>query len=348
MMYLLVVRKSLRQITEYAASRSFAVVGGRRIGKTSVLTQLHRLRLPSAGFYAVFHDCSSTPTFQDFMDSPLQSCLPEPLVDVRSLGDLWKVALSGKPIVLLLDEADKLVVADQEAHPKWKLFGALRWLVNSGRVQLVLSGEKSLRSAMLDPTSPLFNLVNEILLRPLDYISLKELVTRPMRLMEIELSDEQLIVQQIFEFTSGHPNVAQRLCHRLIEHLTDEEKRRITPDDVNTIVNMPAFQRVDFLGTFWEAASPLEKIISLLMTNDTSVRTLDSVHQALALRCQLSPKVREVDESLQRLVDLRSILRATQTGYEFAVTAFPKVVAGSMVSTDLISRFVDEYRERVE
>jgi hypothetical protein len=36
-----------------------------------------------------------------------------------------------------------------------------------------------------------------------------------------------------------------------------------------------------------------------------------------------------VDAALERLVDLRTILKRTQTGYEFAVMAFPRVLTQS-------------------
>jgi len=105
------------------------------------------------------------------------------------------------------------------------------------------------------------------------------------------------------------------------------------------------FQREDFLGTYWGAATFLEKIISLLMSDDGNARTLRTVRQALAERCNLHPKAREMDDALQRLVDLRSILKRTSTGYEFAVEAFPRVVAGTMTLDDMLEVLVEDYAE---
>jgi hypothetical protein len=127
--------------------------------------------------------------------------------------------------------------------------------------------------------------------------------------------------------------------------LNEQGTRRITPDDVNAIIEDPGFQRDDFLSTYWEAATFLDKIISLLMTDDENVRTLRTVRRVLAERCDLQVKAREVDDALQRLVDLRSILKRTPIGYEFAVEAFPRVVGGTMTLKDMLERWVEDYAE---
>ena len=334
----------LRDILENVEVSSYVVIGGRRIGKTSTLGRLHRVRLPAAGFRTLYHDCSTTPAYDVFLATAIRDWRPDPPADVpATFGDLLQSPPSDKPLVLILDEADKLVPADRANN--WRLFNALRALANSGRAQVVLSGERTLRDALRDPKSPLFNFANEMLLGPLDYRAVEELVTRPMKQLEIELVDEKVIVDRIWAFTSGHPNVVQRLCRRLIERLNELGTRRITLDDVDAVIEDPGFQRDDFLSTYWEAATSLEKIISLLMADDESVRTLRAVRRALAERCNLRPKAREVDDALQRLVDLRSILKRTPTGYEFAVEAFPRVVAGTMTLEDMLEVLVEDYAE---
>jgi serine/threonine protein kinase len=339
--------KELRAIAEQVDTASYTIIAGRRFGKTSILGRLHRVRLPAAGFRVLYHDCSTTPTYKAFLATSIRDWQPESPPDGSvTFSDLLQSPPADKRLVLLLDEADKLIPADQTNG--WPLFNALRALANSGRTQVVLSGERTLREALRDSTGPLFNFANEILLGPLDFRSVEELVTRPMKQLEIELEDEKAIVNHIWTFTSGHPNVVQRLCRRLIERLNEQGVRRVTLDDVNAVIENPAFQRDDFLSTYWEAATSLEKIISLLMADDKSVRTLRTVRQALGKRCNLQPKAREVDDALQRLVDLRSILKRTPTGYEFAVEAFPRVVAGTMTLDDMLEILTEEYQEEGE
>ena len=334
----------LREVTEHAANVSYAIIGGRRIGKTSIVGRLHRTRLPVAGFRTIYHDCSTITSYESLLATPIRSWQPEPPSNAPStFGELFTSLPDEKSLVLLLDEADKLVPVDRVSH--WRLFKALRSMSNARRAQVVLSGERTLREALRDPSSPLFNFTNEILLGPLDYRAVEVLVTQPMRQLEIELEDAKGIVNLVWSFTSGHPNVVQRLCRRLIEQLKRNHERRITLDDVNAEIEDSDFQRKDFLDTFWEAASHLEKIISLLMANDQNLRTLAAVRQSLAQHCNLQPKAREVDEALQRLVDLRSILKRTLSGYDFAVESFPRIVARTVTLNDMLEILVEDYRE---
>ena len=134
----------------------------------------------------------------------------------------------------------------------------------------------------------------------------------------------------------------------MIMWLEEQAFRCISLDNVNAVIENPGFQRDDFLSTYWEAATGLEKIISLLMADDKSVRTLPDVRQSLEKRCNLRPKARHVDDALQRLVDLRSILKRTPAGYEFAVEAFPRVVAGTMTLAEMLEILTEEYQEQGE
>jgi hypothetical protein len=251
-----------------------------------------------------------------------------------------------KPFVLLLDETDKIVPSDQKSG--WHFFNTLRALANSGQAQIILTGERTLRGALRDSRSPLFNFPNELPIGCLSYQAVEELITQPMRDLEIELPAKTATIHRIFEFTSGHPNVVQRLGSRLVERLNELDTRRITLEDVNTVIEDPGFQRDDFLSTYWEAATPLEKIISLLMADEARVRTLTNTQRLLEKRCGLHPSAGEIDDAFQRLVDLRSILKRTPTGYEFAVKAFPRVVAGTMTLNDMLMILTEEYEEQGE
>ncbi|MCI0559788.1 MAG: ATP-binding protein [Nitrososphaera sp.] len=337
----------IKEILEHIEDGAYSIIGGRRIGKTSIVGRLHRNHFPASGYCSVYHDCSITPTYDSFFASIIRDWCPEPpLLASPTFGDLIQSPPDGKPIILLLDEADKLVPFDRAND--WKLFNKLRALVNSGRIRVILSGERTLRDAMRDPTSPLFNFANEILLGPLDFRAIEELITRPMKQLEIMIEHEEQVVRHIYDFTSGHPNVVQRLCRRLIEQLIEQKSRKITTHEVIRVIEDPAFQREDFLSTYWEAATTLERLISLLMADDKSVRTLQTVRKALADCCNLYPKVREIDDALQLLVDLRLILKRTPTGYDIAVDAFPRVVGGTMTLHDMLEILTEEYLEQKE
>jgi hypothetical protein len=335
----------LRTIAEGIRKRSYFLIGGRRFGKTSILFRLNLFRLPAMGFYTIYHNFQSTPSTEEFLQAKIHKWQPQSPVDSPlTFADLLDHRSNVPFVVLLLDEAGELIPDDQDNE--WRLFGKLRALANSGYVQVVLSGERALRETIRDSSSPFFNFADELTVGPLDSRAAEELIIRPMKQLEVSLIKEKEIAHQIYEFTSGHPNIIQRLCRRLVERIGKLERRRITLGDVRAVIEDPDFQRDDFLSTYLERATPLEKIISLLMADNSKIRTLQSTQQALKDRCDLQPSARKIDDALQRLVDLRSILKRTPSGYKFAVKAFPRVVAGTMTLTDMLMIFAEEYEEQ--
>jgi AAA+ ATPase superfamily predicted ATPase len=334
----------LREISERVGVTSYAIIGGRRMGKTSLLGRLHRVRLPSAGFYTLYQDCATIPNYEAFLSKVIHDWRPEPPSAAPiTFGDLLQSSTLSKPLVLLLDEADKSVPADRANG--WPLFSALRSLTNSGLGTIVLSGERTLREARHDPTGPLFNFATEVVLGPLDYEDVEELVTRPMKQLGIELVNQETIVRRVYDFTSGHPNIVQRLCRRLIERLSKQDSRRIALDDVNAIIQDPRFQEVDFLQTYWEDATPLEKIITLVLSQEKKNYRLREVRRLVSKHVHAQPTARATKDALDRLVELRSILKRSQVGYTFAVEAIPKVLENTTTVEDLLEVLAEEYEE---
>ncbi|MFP4440780.1 MAG: TIR domain-containing protein [Chloroflexaceae bacterium] len=331
----------LRTVCEHAQVASFAVIGGRRVGKTSLLGRLHRVRLSAVGFRTLYHDCATTPTYATFLQTPIRDWRPDaPLNAELTFGDLVQnqhqrqhLPLE-RPLVLLLDEVDKLIPDDRSNN--WQLFNALRALANSGRIHVVLGGERVLRDALRDASSPLFNFANEMLIGRLDLRAAEELITQPIRQLEIELLDPPGIVRRIYDFTSGHPNIIQRLCRRLIEQINTAAIRRISLEGVNSVLEDPDFIRRDFLETYFSRASALEHLCALVMAADSDRRTLSTVHAALLER-GIDARLNQVDAALERLVDLRNILLRTAGGYDFAVSAFPLIIARSRRLHDWIN-----------
>ncbi|MBC7250345.1 MAG: tetratricopeptide repeat protein [Anaerolineae bacterium] len=76
---------------------------------------------------------------------------------------------------------------------------------------------------------------------------------------------------------------------------------------------------------------------------DDNVRTLTAVHEALISR-GIEVTLNQVDNALERLVDLRNILQRTAEGYEFAVAAFPEVIAKTARLDDLIALNRETYQ----
>ncbi len=339
--------KELREVVEHISTSSFAITGGRLIGKTSMLRILHLHRLPNTGFRSLYLDCSAQRSRKSFLMTPLVDWMPDTpsnkTVSVEMIAENSTDLKKDKPLVLLLDEADKLVPIDREEH--WRIFNALRALVTSGYAQIVFCGELLLIEALHDQSSPMYNFAREILLRPLDYHSVKELVLKPFSNLEITFDDEDEIVKRIYNFTGGHPNIVQRLCDRLLEVLNENGSRNISFSHLDRVIQDPRFQEFDFLAVYWDRAHPLEKILSIILSKVDGPYNPSMASQLLNKIAKLRITQKETKDAMDRLVELRSILKKTQDGYTYNVTSFPEIIANSFVFAEQLEVIIEEYND---
>ncbi len=337
--------KELRQIRDHLSNKSFAIIGGRRVGKTSIALRLFNDYLPKTNFYTIYQDVSIISSYEEFLAISVLDWQPIPPPETpATIGHLLAAIPLDRPVALLLDEADKLVTIDRNLG--WPIFNQLRAIVNSGYLRVILIGERTLREEIQNSESPLFNFADDVLIGRLDFDNVANLITQPMEKMDI-IYDSR-IVKRIYEFTSGHPNIVQRLCHQLIEVLNNRNDKILTFDDIGTVVSSPGFQKNDFLNTYLSQATLLERILVILLTKvDQRPYSAAKIRQLLAERLELNPRVREVDLALQRLVDLRSILNDTPSGYTFAVSAIPLVInrPDTIAAEDLLEQYVEDYQD---
>lgn len=330
----------LREISEHIKSASYAIIGGRRVGKTSMLRRLHRVLLPTMGFHSIYHDCSRTRTRDEFLAEIIRYWQPEkPEHSPRTFGELLHSEQqifdqSALPLIILLDEADKLVPT--ETGQDWYVFDVLRSMANGGEIQVVLTGEQTLRDSLQNSFSPLFNFTNELVLKPLSFDAVRELVTKPIKQLEIHFDNEVTIVQHIWEFTSGHPSIVQSLCRRLIELLNKRNDRTIFLDDVISTTQDIQFIRSDFLATYFSKSTVLEHLAALIMAKSRTTHTLTSIHNELQNH-EITVQLTQTDAALERLVDLRNLLVRTEDGYDFSVRALPEVLSSARRLEDLIA-----------
>ena len=337
----------LQEITRQISTKSYAIIGGRRIGKTSLLKYLHEISLPLVGIRSLYLDCSIILDLDAFMNLVIDSRqMSEHTLPgfPTTLHQLLDSPPHNKPLVLLLDETDKLIPADQKNS--WPLFNILRSFINERKGQIVLGGERRLRRALQDPSGPLFNFAEEKLIGPLGRAAVERLVTWPMRNLRITLVEEKAIVDLFWESTGGHPNVVQRLCRRLIEFLNKQNTRQIRPDDVQLVAKGTNFLRDDFLSTYWEQASALERIILLHMVN-TGAQSY-SLSEIRDLLAPYNIPDNEVKEALDNLETLRSILRYDRTGYRFMINAFPQALACTLTIEDSLDTEIRMYLKTKE
>lgn len=231
-------------------NRSYLIVGGRRIGKTSLLNRLRALVGARPDTIPFYIDCAGLDRMEDFViavreamvrDLPGMSGV-QTLEDVRNVLGEAHTTLGRMP-VLLLNEIDDLVVFGNAGIAAVK---RLRSLHDQNVARLVMTGYKIALDAARGPLAPFFNFAEAgnrpsmILLGPFEYSAAQELVatlTRPPLSLRWARGFEIHGVSQIIERSYRVPWLLQQMLHALLERLDFQQRSVIVQDDIQHVVD---------------------------------------------------------------------------------------------------------------
>ncbi|MBC8263172.1 MAG: AAA family ATPase [Anaerolineales bacterium] len=316
--------RELKEIETKIANLSFALVGNRRIGKTSIILRVQRT-LQAQGRTTLFLDCHPVNDYKDFFElistkwelDGLSITDYSPLSFAKLITRLSQQA--GSPVIILLDEVDHLLSYDK-AHD-WVLAKTFRSLSQEGRCRFLFAGIKTLYHQSHNSEAPFFNFCHTLIIRYLERKDAKRLIMEPMTSMGIVLENERELLNRILDISTGHPGIVQRMCAALIEEISKEGSRRITLQHVHAVLQSGEFQTYRH-ETILGVATPLEKIIALTLENEKY--TLADIQQKVGAH-GITPTYAELDEALDHL-KLYSVLQETGKRYSFLAKGFPKMV----------------------
>lgn len=335
----------IKTISQAIHHANFALVGGRRIGKSSILQRLDHLLSKDRRYHARYLNCEDI--FEPAELIPITAALlgdntEDQRSDADSLAHQYRQIVDrarrrheGIQLVLLMDEVDQLLSFDAEGRYGRPLFKTFRALAHEGQCSFVFGGSKSLHAALHDPQSPFFNFCQDIALRPLAERSVAEIVSRPMNQLGIQLLDEESLIDRMIAITSCHPSLVQWLCDRLVRTTST---RRIAVQDLEDVASERAFQDY-FLETAWGDATPLEKLVSIL-PNEPVFR-LDDLYAAAA-RFGIDEK-RAIRNALGTL-ELYALIQREGGAYRYSLKQFPRIVQES----EEVHTLVEGWQRRME
>lgn len=254
-------------------TNSAALIGGRRIGKTSLLQASLDL-LDSERWQTCYADCQEASNWATFvahvasrwgvhLDEQFRPSLLGDMVDQLADG-------SNRPLVIALDEVDGLLRWDLELHGggvSETMFRACRALSQEGRCQFVFSGERLLAERLWDPSSPHWNFCLPVPVKQLDRPAAGELVTQPLTSLGVTIDDPARFAQLCWDRTHGHPQVLQHLGDMLVRRLNERppsERTVLGVSDVDNVTNSGEFRR-HYLVTYWGQANAVERLLSALV-----------------------------------------------------------------------------------
>jgi serine/threonine-protein kinase len=329
--------REIKAISQSVRRHDYALVGGRRIGKSSILLKLARVLGYDGRFAPVYLNCEDK-----FEAAELLLGLGEGLEAAEPVGGAGRLRAllqeqrkgSGSPLrVFLLDEVDEVLSRDVRAERPGQLFKTLRALSHEGLCRFVFSGSRSLHRHLHDPGSPFFNFCDEMPLSVLDGKSVAEIVSRPLAQLGFELPDREQLVERMIRLTGGHPNLVQWLCDHLVRSAT---ARRIDLDLLASAASETAFHE-HFLETAWGDATPLERLVSLVVEGPEF-----EFHELLKELKGLGLGDRPRTLEALRTLELFAVLERKGSRYRFLLPEFGRIARAALDLPAQVARLVAE------
>ncbi|MCP4699906.1 MAG: hypothetical protein GY862_24100 [Gammaproteobacteria bacterium] len=190
---------------------NYLLIGGRQLGKTSLLKQIER----------------------SYRDHPGVDCelliLSEGDSARRINAAIDHLLSTGKRGLLLIDEADRFI--RREIAGNYPMLSRLRGLSEEGRCHFILAGFWDLyESVVRDYHSPIKNFGESIIVGALEAQACRQLATKPMALMNIGYASGDL-VEQILSLSGQRANLIAIVCNEMLENAA-RDQRILREEDV--------------------------------------------------------------------------------------------------------------------
>jgi len=318
---------------------NFAIMGIRRIGKTSLMREIERqLREQAqeagdenAAERILFMDCSALGSPAGFVQEVVRKLRPQELTRLSSKqfpiffpDFLERMAQRyGGPIFFFLDEFDKVLTWHYNDDT---LLNALRASSNQGHSRYVVGGFRDVMRAFSDLDSPLYNFARPVRLKEFSREQAAAMIIDPLEKLGVHFERRNDVVNRIFDETAGQPNLIQFYCSILVEHLDRQGSRTILPESLFDVYGNDDF-RAFVLSTFMDNTTHLEKAIvfAIMAEGETerpfSVQAIDSALERRGLEVPLS----DLDHACRNL-ELAGTFTSRGPHFRFATPVFPRML----------------------
>jgi len=332
-----------------------AILGIRRIGKTSLLREIERLLLErEEATRVVYLECSDLLSTDDYIREVVRKLNPRELPRLSMqkyvfffpnfLERMSKISKS--KIIFLLDEVDNLMIMQRG---DWELFRMLRASANKGACQYIMAGFREAMQEQYSLDSPFYNFAQEIRLNEFTRQQARELIVTPMENLRVRFRNEEEVVSRIYEETAGHPNLIQYYCLVLLRNLDQTGKREIGPENLIDVYSDEGFTS-HLLTSFLQNTENREKalIYAILMSTD-SPRLKGFGHEeidSMLRRGGIVLQQKDINEACNVLT-LAGIIYRKGKEFYFTSPVFTKVLQQTYDLNYLFRKVKEEGYDRV-
>ncbi|GMV80416.1 MAG: hypothetical protein AMXMBFR7_16000 [Planctomycetota bacterium] len=323
------------------SQKGYALVGTRRMGKTSLLFRLQDEIKKRPKSETLFLECGGVNDPQ-----PLAERIAHSLklslgrtFDVDDFDRAMRKYLesSGKHLYCFFDEIDDLVAAGKQGEPLWQVFKSLSF---EGRMTVYVAGFSELFARYRDYESLFFNFLIFRRLSALDRRSAFALIAAPVQELGLKFEDEERLVNSILEKTSTHPNIIQIFSDLLVKRMARRTRRVILASDIEEIARHPDFEEMIIRIMHSNLIRPVEKLLLLLVAYyNLRPISLSQVAELLG-DWDVNVPIGDVAALLDRLV-LYAVFEEREGQYDFAHPYFATILRNRDVEA-LITYYVDE------
>jgi AAA+ ATPase superfamily predicted ATPase len=332
-----------------------AILGIRRIGKTSLLRETERILLEQeTAARVVYLECSDLLSTDDYIREVVRKLNPRelPRLELQKYVFFFPNFLERmnkqfkSKIIFLLDEVDNLVIMQRG---DWELFRMLRASSNKGACQYIIAGfrEAMREQYMLD--SPFYNFTQEIRLSEFTRQQARNLIVTPMENLRVRFKNEEEVISRIYEETAGHPNLIQYYCLILLRQLDQTGGREISPKSLIDVYADEGFTS-HLLTSFMQNTENREKalIYSLMMsTKEAGSKGFGQEEIDNVLRKGgISLPQKDIDEACNVLT-LAGVIHRKGKEFYFTSPVFTKVLQQTYDLDYLFRKVMDEGYDRV-
>jgi hypothetical protein len=312
------------------SAHSAALIGGRRIGKTSLLQRVMRtLRGEDwTPYYADLQEVGDWHTFIEHVGPRWEVALPEQFAPahVATLVEQLQGRGEGK-IIIALDEVDHLLRWDQshaDGLVPEAFFRACRALSQEGTAQFVFSGERTIAERLWDPASPHWNFCQPLPVKQLSRNATDALLRNPLRALGVALYPVDECLELAWGHSHGHPQIVQFLGDLIVRRLNErapEERSIVQPSMIAELAEDEDFRR-HYLTTYWGQSTHFERLLTALLS--LGHRTVDALRDALA--GYALPADADAVTAALRMLDLYGIVEGVSERLTFRAEWFPEAM----------------------
>jgi hypothetical protein len=326
---------------EYEISRiignpdtNHAILGIRRIGKTSLLREIERiLKEGENPAHVVYLECSDLLSTDDYIREVVRKLNPRELPRLHLQKYIFffpdfleRMGRAHKSkIIFLLDEVDNLVIMQRGS---WELFRMLRASANKGACQYIMAGFREAMREQYLLDSPFYNFAQEIRLSEFTRRQAYDLVATPMDNLRVRIKNKDDVVGRIYEETAGHPNLIQYYCMILLRHLDRTGCRTLSPESLIDVYSDEGFKS-HLLTSFMQNTENREKALvyaTLMSSEEAPSRGFSHPFMDACLRKRgIVLRQDDIDDACNVLT-LAGVLHRKGKEYFFTSPVFTKVL----------------------